>query len=42
MSEQLQQASNLMQDTGVKPTTAFVDLGYCGVDSDKRRGRRSR
>ena len=23
-----------MQDTGVKPTTAFVDLGYRGVDGD--------
>jgi transposase, IS5 family len=23
-----------MQDTGVKPTTAFVDLGYRGVDAD--------
>lgn len=34
LSEQLEQASILMQDTGVKPTTAFVDLGYRGVDAD--------
>ncbi len=31
---QLEQAAILMQDTGVKPTTAFVDLGYRGVDAD--------
>jgi hypothetical protein len=24
----------LMQDTGIKPTTAYVDLGYRGVDAD--------
>jgi len=23
-----------MEDTGVKPTTAYVDLGYRGVDAD--------
>lgn len=34
LSEQLEQASILMQDTGVKPTTAIVDLGYRGVDAD--------
>ena len=33
-NEQLEQASILMQDTGVKPETAFVDLGYRGVDAD--------
>lgn len=30
--EQLEQASILMQDTGMQPTTAFVDLGYRGSD----------
>ena len=30
--EQLDQASVLMQDTGVKPTEVTVDLGYRGVD----------
>ena len=34
LNEQLEQASILMQDTGVKPTTAIVDLGYRGVDAD--------
>jgi transposase, IS5 family len=34
LNEQLEQAAILMQDTGVKPTTAFVDLGYRGVDAD--------
>jgi len=34
LNEQLEQASILMQDTGVKPTTAFVDLGYRGVEAD--------
>jgi IS5 family transposase len=32
--EQLEQATILMQDTGHKPTTAYVDLGYRGVDAD--------
>src|SRR5690606_32726238 len=31
---QLEQASILMQDTGMKPVTAYVDLGYRGVDAD--------
>ncbi len=31
---QLEQASILMQDTGVEPDTAYVDLGYRGVDQD--------
>ena len=26
--EQIEQATSLMQDTGVKPNTAWVDLGY--------------
>ena len=45
LREQLEQASILMQDTGVKPSTAYVDLGYRGVDTDnpgvaiKHRGR---
>ncbi len=34
LQEQLEQAIILMQDTGVKPTTAIVDLGYRGVDAD--------
>jgi transposase, IS5 family len=34
LNEQLEQATILMQDTGVKPTTAIVDLGYRGVDAD--------
>jgi hypothetical protein len=31
--EQIEQASELMQDLGVKPTTAALDLGYLGVDA---------
>jgi IS5 family transposase len=34
LREQLEQAAVLMQDTGEKPTTAYVDLGYRGVDAD--------
>lgn len=34
LAEQLEQATILMQDSRVKPTTAFVDLGYRGVDAD--------
>lgn len=34
LREQLEQAATLMQDTGIKPTTAYVDLGYRGVDAD--------
>ncbi len=34
LNAQLEQAAILMQDTGCKPTTAFVDLGYRGVDAD--------
>ena len=34
LSTQLEQAAILMQDTGVKPATAYVDLGYRGVDAD--------
>jgi len=34
LREQLEQAGILMQDTGMKPTTAYVDLGYRGVDAD--------
>ena len=34
LNAQLEQATILMQDTGAKPTTAFVDLGYRGVDAD--------
>lgn len=33
LNEQLEQASNLMQDCRSKPVTAFVDLGYRGVDA---------
>jgi transposase, IS5 family len=32
--EQLEQAAILMQETGQKPQTAYVDLGYRGVDAD--------
>jgi len=34
LNEQLEQATILMQDSGSKPATAFVDLGYRGVDAD--------
>jgi len=32
LNEQLEQASILMQATGMKPETVYVDLGYRGVD----------
>ncbi len=34
LQTQLEQATILMQDRGVKPTMAFVDLGCLGVDAD--------
>ena len=34
LTEQLEQATILMQDSDAKPATAFVDLGYRGVDAD--------
>lgn len=34
LAAQLEQTTNLLQDIGVKPTTAIVDLGYRGVDKD--------
>ncbi len=34
LHEQIEQASILMQATGVRPETAYVDLGYRGVDKD--------
>ena len=34
LREQLEQAGILMQDSAVKPVTAYVDLGYRGVDAD--------
>lgn len=34
LHEQLEQATILMQDTGQRPQTAYVDLGYRGVDAD--------
>lgn len=34
LSEQLEQATILMQDSRSKPASAFVDLGYRGVDAD--------
>jgi IS5 family transposase len=36
LAEQLEQEQTaiLMQDAGIEPTTAFVDLGYRGVDAD--------
>jgi len=45
LNEQIEQATILMQSTGIQPQTAFVDLGYRGVDKDnpdlsiKHRGR---
>jgi IS5 family transposase len=33
LHEQLEQATILMQDSAAKPATAFVDLGYRGVDA---------
>ena len=32
--EQLEQATILVQDSTARPATAFVDLGYRGVDAD--------
>lgn len=34
LHEQLEQANTLLQDTAIKPTHAFVDLGYRGVDHE--------
>ena len=34
LNEQLEQATILMQDSHIQPVTAFVDLGYRGVDAD--------
>lgn len=34
LGEQLEQATILMQDSAFKAATAFVDLGYRGVDAD--------
>lgn len=34
LHEQLEQACILMQETGQEPQTAYVDLGYRGVDAD--------
>jgi IS5 family transposase len=34
LNEQVEQATILMQALGKKPQTAFVDLGYRGVDKD--------
>ena len=34
LSAQLEQATNLMQDLGRRPTQAIVDLGFRGVDAD--------
>ncbi len=31
---QIEQTNTLLQDLGVKPTTAIVDLGYRGVDKE--------
>ena len=33
LNPQLEQAAILMQDTGARPETAYVDLGYRGVDA---------
>jgi IS5 family transposase len=34
LRDQLEQVTNLLQDIGVKPHTAVVDLGFTGVDAD--------
>ena len=34
LNEQLEQATILMQDSALRPVTAFVDLGYRGVEAD--------
>ena len=34
LAAQLEQTNTLLQDIGVKPTTAIVDLGYRGVDQE--------
>jgi IS5 family transposase len=34
LHEQIEQTTILLQDSGIKPTTAMVDLGYRGVDAD--------
>ena len=34
LNEQVEQAAILMQATGMKPETVYVDLGYRGVDKD--------
>lgn len=34
LNAQIEQATILMQDCGIKPTTAFVDLGYRGVEAE--------
>jgi IS5 family transposase len=34
LSNQLEQTTNLLQDIGVRPHTAVVDLGFRGVDAD--------
>ena len=34
LREQIEQASILMQETGMQPSTVYVDLGYRGVDVD--------
>lgn len=33
LAAQIEQTNTLLQDIGVKPTTAIVDLGYRGVDN---------
>jgi IS5 family transposase len=34
LAEQLEQTNTLLQDIGVRPTTAVVDLGFRGVDGN--------
>ncbi len=34
LHEQIEQTTILLQDSGIKPTTAVVDLGYRGVDAE--------
>ena len=34
LNEQMEQAGILMQETGIRPAEAYVDLGYRGVDKE--------
>ena len=34
LADQLEQTNSLLDNIGVKPTTAVVDLGFRGIDED--------